>query len=152
MQTTSIESFFVVGLAVRTRKENNQAAQDIPALWNRFMGEGIAEKITNKIDPTVYAVYTDYEGDHTQPYTTLIGCRVPSLADIPEGMTGREIPGGTFRQYLAKGNLQEGAVYGVWNEIWQTDLLRSYRADFEVYGPKSMNPLDAEVEILIGLN
>ncbi|MEO1413221.1 MAG: WYL domain-containing protein, partial [Bacteroidota bacterium] len=89
MQTVSIESFYVVGIAVRTKKANGQAERDIPALWERFLREGVADRITDKLDPTVYAVYTDYEGDHTQDYTFLIGCRVVDLEGVPEGMTGR---------------------------------------------------------------
>ena len=151
MQTVSIESFYVVGIAVRTKKANGQAERDIPALWERFLREGVADRITDKLDPTVYAVYTDYEGDHTQDYTFLIGCRVVDLEGVPEGMTGRAIPGGNFCHYLAKGNLQAGVVQQVWETIWQSELSRSYRADFEVYGVKALQPTDAEVNVMVGV-
>lgn len=34
MKTQTIETFQVIGIAVRTTNENNQAAQDVPILWN----------------------------------------------------------------------------------------------------------------------
>ena len=73
MNTEQKEPFYVVGISVRTSNENQQAAKDIPALWQRFMSENIADKIPNKSSNKVYAVYTDYESDHTKPYTTIIG-------------------------------------------------------------------------------
>ncbi len=52
---------------------------------------------------------------------------------------------------MAQGNSLEGAVYKMWEEIWNSDTPRAYTYDFEVYGPKSQNPLDAEVEIYIAV-
>jgi len=43
------------------------------------------------------------------------------------------------------------AVIDIWKEIWDNDkeLNRKYSADFEVYGQKSQDPENAEVEIYI---
>ena len=60
------------------------------------MSEGIAEKIPNKIDQSILSIYTNYEGDHTQPYDTILGCKVSSLQEIPEGMVGQSFNGGTY--------------------------------------------------------
>ncbi|MEM1220796.1 MAG: WYL domain-containing protein, partial [Bacteroidota bacterium] len=79
MQKEQIAPFLFAGIGVRTSNQAGKAAQDIGALWQRFLGEQIATKIPNVIDPTVLTVYTDYDGDHNQPYTALIGCRVSSL-------------------------------------------------------------------------
>jgi predicted transcriptional regulator YdeE len=70
---------------LRTTNENNQAAQDIPVLWEKLMNEGIVNAIPNKIDTTIYSLYTDYEKDHTKPYTTILGCKVENIDHIPEG-------------------------------------------------------------------
>ncbi len=51
--------------------------------------ENILANIPNKVDSTIYSVYTDYESDFTKPYTTLIGCKVPDLKSIPKGMAAK---------------------------------------------------------------
>jgi len=73
MQKVKIEPFKVIGIAVRTTNQNGQAAQDLGQLWGKFMSEGIAEKIPNKIEQSIFSIYTNYEGDHTQPYDTILG-------------------------------------------------------------------------------
>ena len=79
MKKETLKPFFVIGISVRTSNENGQAANDIPALWNRFRLENIGAKLINKTGDEVYSIYTDYEGDYTQPYTTILGlcCRKP---------------------------------------------------------------------------
>lgn len=66
-------------------------------------------------------------------------------------MVGRVIPGGTFTQFTAKGNLYEGAVYAEWLKIWKAPLNRTFTADYEVYGSKAQNPKSAEVDIFIAV-
>lgn len=145
-----LESFFIIGISVRTGKENDQYATDIPALWGRFMGEGLSNKIPNKVAEEVYCAYTDYESDHNGAYTTVLGCKVSSLEQIPEGFIGLAVPGGDYAGFTAKGNLNEGAVVQAWFNIWESDLDRCYATDFEVYGAKAQNPADAEVDIYVG--
>ncbi|WP_223151505.1 GyrI-like domain-containing protein [Chitinophaga varians] len=146
-----MEQFAIIGIAVRTTNENEQATQDIPALWNRFFSEKVAEHIPGKTDDTVYCVYTDYEKDHTQPYTVILGCRVPDLDHIPDGMTGKMIPAATYSKHTAKGNLAENVIYHEWIKIIQAGLPRTFTADFEVYGEKAMNPAAVEVDIFIAV-
>lgn len=84
MEKQTIQKIYVVGISARTTSENGQAIQDIPALWNRFIDESIVEQIPNKIDNTVYCIYTDYEKDHTKSYTTIFGYKVENLDKIPK--------------------------------------------------------------------
>ncbi len=37
MNNMKVEPFKVIGIAVRTTNENNQAAKDIPLLWEKFI-------------------------------------------------------------------------------------------------------------------
>jgi predicted transcriptional regulator YdeE len=147
-----IKTFHVIGIAVRTTNENGQSAQDIPALWNRFMSEGILDQIPNKVDNTLYCIYTDYEKDHTKPYTTILGCKVLNLDQIPSGLVGKTIEEQTYIKRLAKGNLMQGIVYEEWTKIWNADLNRAFTADFEVYDERTQNPENAEVDIFISVN
>ncbi len=151
MQKVTIKSFKVIGIAVRTSNNNKQAAQDIGELWGKFMSERIAEKIPNKIDTSILSIYTNYEGDHTAPYDTILGCRVSSLETIPPGMVGQSFKGGTYAKFVSKGDLSKGIIYDTWTEIWQKDLNRVYAADFEVYGEKAQNPAAAAVDIYVGI-
>jgi predicted transcriptional regulator YdeE len=147
-----VQSFHLIGIAVRTTNENGQSGQDIPALWSRFMAESIMEKIPAKTSSEIICVYTEYEKDHTRPYTTVLGCKVSSLDTIPEGMRGIRINEGTYTKRVAKGNIQQGAVYNEWVAIWNSDLPRTFTADFEVYGAKAWDTENAEVEIFVAIN
>ncbi len=151
MNPHTIEKFNVIGITVRTTNENGKAEQDIPALWGRFMGEGTLEKIPNKIDDTIYCMYTEYEKDYTGAYTTIIGCKVTSLENIPEGMVGKTVETANYVQYIAKGNVMQGVVQDAWKNIWNSDIERAYTADFDVYGEKAQNPENAEVEIFVSV-
>lgn len=151
MKKITIESFKVIGIAVRTTNENGKAAQDIPQLWTKFMTEGISQKIPSKISEEVLSIYTNYEGDHTKPYDTILACKVSSLENIPEGMIGQSFEGGQYMKTEAKGDLNQGVVYQAWERIWNDDLKRQFTADFEVYGEKAQNPSEAEVDIFVAV-
>lgn len=146
-----IQKFNVIGISVRTTNENGQSGRDIPALWSQFMSEEIQSKIPNKVSEDLFCIYTDYEKDHTKPYTTILGCKVESLDVVPENMIGKTIESANYKELIAKGNLYEGIVFNKWLEIWNSDLDRSFTADFEVYGEKTQNPEKAEVAIYIAL-
>ena len=146
-----IQKFNVIGISIRTTNEDGQSGKDIPALWNKFMTEEIQGKIPNKVSEDLFCIYTDYEKDHTKPYTTILGCKVESLDNIPEDMVGKTIESADYEELIAKGNLSDGIVYNKWLEIWNSDLNRSFTADFEIYGSKTQNPENAEVDIYIAL-
>ena len=89
--------------------------------------------------------------DHTKPYTTILGCRVENLSIVPSNMVSKTIEQTTYAKYIVQGNLAEGVVYNEWLKIWDAGLPRAFTTDFEVYGEKSQNPENAEVEICIAL-
>ncbi|MEL6485114.1 MAG: GyrI-like domain-containing protein [Bacteroidota bacterium] len=149
MTNTKKEALNIVGIATKTSNKPGKADKDIPKLWEKFMVENTLERIPNKVDDTVYALYTNYEGDHTQPYTVVIGCNVASLDNIPEDMTVILIPESHYTQFTAKGNLTKDAVINTWMTIWNTDLKRTYTTDIEIYGEKASDPTNGEAEILV---
>jgi predicted transcriptional regulator YdeE len=151
MNHQKIKAFSVIGISVRTTNENGQAAQDIPALWNQFMSEETIQKIPNKIDDSIYCIYTDYEKDHTKPYTTILGCKVATLDIIPEGMIGKTFNEGLYAKRTPKGNLLQGLVYNEWIQIWNSDLDRAFTADFEVYGEQAQDMENAAVDIFVAI-
>ncbi|MNE66937.1 Bacterial transcription activator, effector binding domain [compost metagenome] len=115
------------------------------------MNEKVLETIPNKVDNSVYSIYTEYESDHTKPYTTILGCKVENLDEIPDGMIGKSIEGGNYLKMSAKGDLMKGLIINKWIEIWGMELDRVFTADFEVFGEKAQNPSDAEIDFLIAV-
>jgi predicted transcriptional regulator YdeE len=151
MKTTTIETFHIIGIAVRTTNESGQAAKDIPQLWSKFFSENIPEKITNKAGTDIYCMYTDYVKDHTQPYTTILGFKVTDLKKIPEGLVGKTIQTGSYTCFSAKGKISDNIVYNEWLNIWTATVDRAFTADFEIYGQKALDQENAEVDILIAV-
>jgi len=151
MENIRIKPFNLVGIAIRTTNENNQAAKEIAELWQRFIGENILDRIENKVDDTIYSIYTDYEGNHTKPYTVMLGCKVNNLNEVPEGLEVKSFEGGNYIKSSAKGDLTKGLIVNHWSRIWEMDLNRAYTADFEVFGKKAQNPADAEVDFYVAI-
>ncbi|MEO9257599.1 MAG: GyrI-like domain-containing protein [Crocinitomicaceae bacterium] len=144
--------FKIIGISVRTTNKDNQASKDLGELWGRFYAENLLEKIPNKASNAVLSIYTDYKSDYTDEYTTFIGVPVTTLDEIPQGLTGREFEADNFQKFVAKGEMPQ-AVVNTWVNIWQNDknLNRKYNYDFDVYGEKSQNGENSEVEIFIGV-
>lgn len=147
-----VRDFKIIGISVETNNENGQSAKDLSALWERFYSERIFDKIPNKETEEIYSIYTDYEADYRGKYTSIIGQKVGSLANIPNGLIGREFKGGDYLKFTAKGEMPR-AVIETWREIWENDshLDRRYTTDFEIYGEKSQRGADSEVEIYIAV-
>ncbi len=149
METKLFEDFYVLGISTRTSNEDGRAREDIGALWQRFFVEGIAEKVNNKLEYSIYSLYTDYESDYTGDYTVILGYKVPAETTVPEGMVFKKVKGGKYTKFVAKGDLSKGVLYKEWAKIWQIDLERTYDTDFEVYGEKAKDPSNSEVEIYV---
>lgn len=150
---TKLQALKVIGISVRTTNENGQAAQDIPAMWNKFMTEDVLNKIPNKINSDIYSIYTDYESDYTKPYTTILGCQVSSFDNLPEGFVTKTIDVGNYSKFTVKGDLKQNIVYNKWVNIWnmENQLERDYKADFEIYGEKAQDMSNAEVDIFVSV-
>ncbi len=151
MQTVKIEPFNIIGIAIRTTNENGQASREIAELWGKFIAENIQSKIPNKVDSEIYSLYTDYESDHTKPYTAILGCKVDTLDHIPNEMIGKSFNGGSYVKTTTRGDLMQGLVVNQWSKIFEMDLDRTHIADFEIFGEKAQNPSDAEVDFYVGI-
>jgi len=153
MNYQTIETFYVVGISTRTTNENGQAAQDIEQLWQIFWNQNISAQIANKINDEIYAVYTNYESDHTKPYDTIIGYAVHSLENIPAGFVGLTIQQANYKKITSKGTMP-AAVFNTWLSIWADDELsskRAYQFDFTIHGEKYNDQDTAEVDTYISI-
>jgi predicted transcriptional regulator YdeE len=137
----SRDEFAVIGITVRTSNEAEMRSSDarIPALWNEYFAAGVTARIPNRTpDQSTFAVYTEYESDHTGPYSLVLGQQVSSLDQIPDKMVGLNIPAGRYLVFSADGPVPD-AIVAAWREIWtyfqdNPHYKRAYSSDFEVYG------------------
>ncbi|MES2329625.1 MAG: GyrI-like domain-containing protein [Bacteroidota bacterium] len=152
MNKIKLPAFTLIGLALpgQTTNQNNQSAIDCGSHWQRFEKGNYADRIKDKLSDEVFAVYHLYEGDHTQPYSYFIGCKVDPQAGVPEGMDRLIIPADNYQKIIAKGIMPD-CVANAWKEIWTGTISRAYHADFEVYGEKSKDWNNAEVEIYLSV-
>lgn len=127
-----------IGLPLKT--SNQECSVAMPAHKERFFKENILAKIPHKKNGQILALYTEYEGDYTQPYTWILGCEVDSLDNIPEGLVGKVIPASKYAVFKTQGSFPQGLIQ-VWQSIWANPLQRSYTSDFEVY-PASFDPVN----------
>lgn len=65
-----------------------------------------------------------------------------------EELTVKKIPSGKYAKFSIEGHMQK-AVAEAWNKIWQMDLDRSYKADFEEYLNADYD--NAKIDIYISL-
>jgi predicted transcriptional regulator YdeE len=143
-------AFTIIGIGVKTSNNHDRGPSDISKLWERFITENIADKIPNKVSNDVVALYCDYEGDFTQPYTLVIGCPVNSTIRIPEGMVFKNVPESTYAVYSAFGEFPK-CIIETWVKVWKSNLARTYTGDFELYGEKFLKGDPKEVEVLIAI-
>jgi len=126
---TQREPFSIIGVGIRTSNDN---ADQIGALWQKFMTGNFSDRIDGRVNDDVVAVYCEYEGDHTKPYTFMLGCAAPADAQVPAGMTRRDLPGGRFAVFPSEGE-QPQALMRTWAEIWTAPIERRFDSDYEIH-------------------
>lgn len=139
------DRFYVAGISIRTINKNERSVRDIGSLWARFMSEDMSAQISNKISDDIYCVYTDYDGDHTNWYTAVIGYKVADI-HVDNTLFLALVPEGNYRIYKPQGEFP-ACVASTWNHIWQCDADRKYIADYDLYkaGANSFNQTETEV-------
>ncbi|HEX3352604.1 MAG: GyrI-like domain-containing protein [Terriglobales bacterium] len=153
------QEFSVIGIEARTNNAREMTnAGIIPKQWSRFFAEGILSRIPNQVDPTIYALYTDYASDRNGDYTFLIGAKVSGTSTIPAGMVAKKVPAGKYAVVTSARGPVQSVVPQAWQQIWtledksQLGGRRAYKADFEVYDQRSRDPQDSQVDIYVGLH
>lgn len=151
------KDFIVIGIAARTNNAR-EATPDgvIGKQWARFMQEGLLAKIPNKLDHSIVAVYTDYASDHNGDYTFVLGAKLSSGADVPEGMVAKKIPAGRYAVFTSEKGPGPKVVPDLWRKInalpkTATGGDRTYRADFEIYDERAADPQNLQVDVYVGV-
>ncbi len=140
---------FFIGLELRTN--NDECSFTMPAHKDRFFNENIPSKIPNKVNNNILALYTDYEGDYTKPYSWILGCEVSSLDTISDGLVGKVIPESNYAVFTTQGEFPQGLI-AAWQAIWKSNLHRSYTCDFEVYGSGFDPQKNPQVKVYIAID
>jgi predicted transcriptional regulator YdeE len=144
----------IVGPSVRTTNADEASGKGkIGGLWQRFFAQDLASRIPARAHPTrVYGVYTDYESDHTGPYTLVVGCPVVTPpSSLPEGMVSVTVPEGDYLAFAARGAMPR-ALIDTWGRIWghfeSASRQRSFTTDFELHD--SETPSEVQIHIALG--
>jgi predicted transcriptional regulator YdeE len=155
-QIVELDGFTLIGIEARTNNTDS-GRKAISEQWGRFFKEGIFDRIPDKLDASIYALYTDYESNRDGQFSLLIGAKASDAAMAPPGMVKKSVP----KQKYAALSSAKGPVAKVvpeaWKQVWNLEDSsglggpRSYRADFELYGPPSRDPNHAEVDLYIGI-
>jgi predicted transcriptional regulator YdeE len=151
------DGFTVVGIAARTNNAREATADGvIGKQWARFMQEGILGKIPNKVDQSIIAVYTDYASDHNGDYTYVLGAKVSSVADLPDGFVAKKIPAGRYVVFTTEKGPGPKVVPELWMKINSLPKSvpggnRAYRADFENYDDRAADPQNLQIDVYIGI-
>ncbi|MCZ8534325.1 GyrI-like domain-containing protein [Psychrobacillus psychrodurans] len=105
----------IYGNKVRT---NNNDSSIFSKKWEEFL--------QNKVNSDIYAIYSNYESDFTGEFDFMIGT---------EEMAGEDsitIDNGEYYVWEVESKDLNG-VGMAWKEIWESDLPRAYKTDFEIY-------------------
>lgn len=122
------DKFVLCGITARVSKN---ALIEIGDLWNRFYAEPFLERLEIE-DGAVYSAYFDYESDHAGPYSVLLGFRVSETQAALEGLTLLTIQPGSYA-LLRRSGPMPASVVEAWQEVWNSDLERTYLTDFDRY-------------------
>lgn len=148
---THDDAIQLVGIQIRTKPETAQV--DIFPVVQRYFQQNIAALIPNRKNPgTTFCVYTEYENDHTGPYTYFIGEAVTALSVLPKELATHLIPPQTYAKFTTPTGAFPEVLINAWKTIWAIpDRLlggrRCYQSDFEIYDERAADPLHEKVVI-----
>lgn len=149
--------FTVIGIAIRTSNAKEMSGDGvIGKQWGRLFSDGVLARIPNKADPSIVAVYTDYASDKDGEYNFLLGARVTSDAEVPEGMVAKKIPAGKYAMFTSEKGPGPKVVPETWMRIYQTPKAqmggdRAYAADFEIYDQRAADPQNLQTDVYVGI-
>ena len=150
-------SFTVIGISGRTTNAQEMSGRGaIGKMWQRLMSEKLLEKIPNRADSSILALYTNYESDANGAYTFVLGAKVTSFKTIPSGMIAVKVPAGKYSVLTTDRGPTAKVVLEAWARIWslsksQLGGQRAYKTDFELYGPEAADPQNAQIQIYVGI-
>jgi predicted transcriptional regulator YdeE len=157
-KTVDQKEFTIVGISARTNNAQEAGGNGVIAKqWDKFYKEGILDKIPNKADPAVYAVYSDYASDRNGDYTYVIGAKVSGASSVPSGMVAKTISAGKYAVVTSQRGPIPKVIIEAWQQIWSMEdhgklgAKRAYKTDFEVYDQRARDPQDSQIDIYVSV-
>ncbi len=147
----------LAGVSVRTTNAEELGPNgQLSKLWDTYFQSNMASQTGINNPHLIYALYTDYESDASGAYTVLIGHEANDDAVLAENYDRWVIPESKYLVFTTK----KGPVYEVvaqtWGDIWayfeESEEVRTFTGDFELYDAGNSDPTDAEVQIFIAIN
>lgn len=138
-----LQEKILVGISAITSNDDPNMSKIISTLWKNLYQDGINEKIKNKINEYAIGLYSDYNDNK---YLVTTGSEVSKAEN--EDLSIKKIPKGRYAKFYIEGNMEK-AVVDAWNKIWEMDLERSFKADFEEYLNNDFD--NAKINIYVSL-
>jgi len=152
------DEFSIVGIQARTSGDKEMSGDGvIPQMWQRFYQEQILDKIPNRADQNVYALYTDFSRDRMGAYTVVIGVKVKDKSQVPDGMVLKTVPAGKYALLTSEKGPAPTVIPAAWMKVAaledkdQLGGKRAYKTDFEVYGPSAVDPQNLQADLYVSL-
>src|SRR5579864_8552084 len=149
-------AFTIIGIEARTTNAKETTSEGvIGKQWQTFFSEGILQRIPNRADANIYALYSDYASDHNGEYSFLIGAKVKDGTTPPSGMVAKQVRAGEYAVITSDRVPFPKVVPAAWMKIFDFEnagkLKRSYQTDFELYDERAKDPQNGQIDIYIGV-
>jgi predicted transcriptional regulator YdeE len=156
-KTVRQTAFSVAGIEVRTSNAKEASGDGlIGKQWQKFFQEGMLEKIPNKVDGNIYAVYSDYASDKNGEYSLTIGARVPDGSPVPPGLVLETVTAGNYTVVTSEKGPVAKVVVAAWQRVWAMEdkrelAPRAYKTDYELYDQRAADPQNSQADLYIGM-
>jgi len=152
------DEFLIAGIEARTSAAKESSGETvIPQQWMKFMQEGVLQRIPNKADEDIYALYTDFANKRSGEYSVVIGAKITDKSKVPADLVVKTVPAGTYAVFqTSKGPAWE-VIPAAWQSVADAEdkgelgYVRTYKADYELYHGPAMDPQDMQAELHVGV-
>lgn len=156
-EEVELGSFIVIGPAILTSNEKELGPEgQMIELYEHFIHRNISEKIPNKKDDRVIAVYTDYEDEESGEYIYGLGHQVSQAIEVP-GLEIFEIPRGKYLKFTSERGYLNDVLPRLWQEIWrrtqsgELGAERAYETDLEFHNYEDNTDSDVVVDVYLSI-
>lgn len=126
-------SLYILGFSLKTSFTNDQVEKDVEKLWKYFEEDFDAQLFHSRADDKMYMVMFNYEENESGNFEILLGYNVKNPhSKLKSKYASAKIPKGKYFHKIIDGTSEED-VAEAWNEIFTSEIKRSFEHDFEVY-------------------
>ena len=155
-KTVRQSAFSVAGIEARTNNAKEATADGvIGKQWQKFFQDGVLQKISNKVDGNIYAVYSDYASDRNGEYSLTIGAKVSDGSQAPPGLVLKIVAAGNYTVVTSEKGPLAKVVVAAWQRVWAMEdkrelAPRAFKTDYELYHQAAADPQNSQADLYIG--